>query len=259
MKKYVLLLLVLSCSLVHGDAFKWRDGNIFTFGPEAFHMDRKLRTGTEMDGWFQGFRGGYDHIAPNSLYYGVEAGFSQGTLDGVQSNGDPLRADVLEWDAEARLGFTVGCEKWRNLLVTPFVGYHYYNGHFRFFFPSDPEPRCEDTFNAWVAGLFVSLDICDRVRAGVDFRARYMWDAKNILKEASTTYPYLDRTMGNRFHWAVQAPVDIQVCKSRPNLKLRVTPFWRHRHYGFWLNSPKNFTRTKFCNFGAAIMIWYEV
>ncbi len=259
MKKMLFFLFLLVTPLLQADFFKWREGHEFSIGLESFYMDRELKTGTEMDGGFTGFRGSYDHIAPDSLYWGFEAAWLQGPLDGSRSNGAPQRADVWEADVEARIGYTINFETNCQLQLVPFVGYHYYRGHFRFIPPSQPFPEAEDYVHAASFGFFLRGEVHERVQLTLDFRTRYMFDGLNTLKGVSAMFPFIERPMGNDFHYVVQLPIDVKLCEDHEKGRLRIMPFYRYRNYDSWESSPANFNATCFHNYGLALQLWYPL
>jgi hypothetical protein len=242
-----------------GSFFQLKEGHEFSIGPEVFYTDRELQTGTTMDGWFQGWRGTYEHLHPYSLYFGAESSFSQGFLKGERSNGASQQGDFLELDTDLRIGYTLGIEKWKNLTFTPFVGYKYYCGHLILILPSTPAPTCEDHFSAFTMGLITKFDPCQRVRIGFDLRSYYMFSGENTLKRVSSSFPLITRTMGEDFHWTLQVPIDIQICSKQEKARLRFMPFLRHKSYGAWGGSPANFPKTTLCSYGVAVMLLYKV
>ncbi len=250
------LLAALSACPLLGNWTKAQEGHEITTGPEVFYMERSLLSGTKMDGWMQGWRGSYDHIAQNALYWATEAGFAQGPFEGTNSSGARQAADNIEFDLEARVGFCLGPRS-GDWLFVPYTGYRYFRGSASFIHPSSPAPTLNDRFHAWVWGLLIRYEACPRVRVSLDIRTHYMFDAENVCKGASVVYPVVTRVMGNHQHWTVQLPIDIAVCRDTPEARLRVMPFYRHRVYAAWEGSPKNFPETTYSSYGCAFMIWY--
>lgn len=225
----------------------------FYIGPEVYHLHRFREGGTEQNGVQFGVRAGYDYIKRNWLYVGIEGMYASGRLHGHSSSKEKLKSNFRNSEVEGRLGFTLMHQCCYPFYFTPFFGGGYVDERNHFVRPSPLTIHYDLRYGYVCAGFLSNVHFCPNVDFGINFKTKYMLNAKNDV----THDPDFEDTVmhvKDEFHYRIELPLTYRVCDD---FYLRLVPFYEYRHYGGKVNFPFDFVETRLHMAGATLKFMY--
>lgn len=233
-------------------------GHQFYVGPEIYHVHRNREGGTKQNGTVYGVRTGYDRIKRCRLYWGFDALYGQGTLDGKSGAGNKIKSTFTDIFAEGRFGYTFQQKHGYRLSLTPFGGVGYMSERNNFKHPS-PIPVHFD-IKSWygVAGFLSQATVTDRCDIGLNFKARFLYDPKCKVShdpesENST------QLINEKIHYRVELPLSYRYWECSDSLLISLVPFYEFRQYGKRVNYPFDFLETRLNIYGATLKFIYNL
>jgi hypothetical protein len=227
-------------------------------GPEIYRICRTREGGSFQRGEIYGVRIGYDYIKRFKLYWGIDALYGNGTLRGRSGYDDKIKSTFTDKQIEGRLGYTIQLKKWLRPSFTPFVGYGYYQENNKFHHPSPLKLKFRTRYNCVVAGFLSHVDFNPHLTVGVNFRARFMHDAKCKVTddpdEGDVTLSIKDKV-----NYRVEVPVSYRLCSYNDQLEFDVVPFYEFRHFGGRKNFPFNFLETRLRLYGVSLFLNFRI
>lgn len=228
----------------------------FALGPEIYHVKRVREGGTEQSGTLVGVRARFDRIKRYKVYWGADACYAQGTLEGKTGSGAKLRSTFSDTSLEGRLGYTFQVKSQLQPAVTPFVGYGYFREINKFKRPSPIHLKFDTAFHYFAYGFLSSVAIDSQWTVGANFKAMSMWEARCKV----TNDPEFDdqsMLIKDKVNYRVELPVDYRFCCACGHFEARVIPFYEYRHYGGRINFPFDFLDTKLRIYGCTLLLGY--
>ena len=259
MRSITILLLMLTTSLgAFPKVFPGQRGPHRVYvGPEMYYMKRKRASGSEQDGGIYGIRVQYDRIRRCSFYWGADALYAYGTINGRTGSGAPLKSDVTDSCIEARVGYTIGTNRWRRPYVTPYFGGGYFRSINQFKAPTAMSLRFDNRVNFVCVGFLSGFCLTPCLDVGFNFKTRYMVEGRS--KVGNDPF-FEDATLliENRPHYSVEIPITYKISQCKRGFEAVIVPFFRFRHYGGRENFPFDFIDTKFQIFGSRFLLTYR-
>lgn len=227
----------------------------FYAGPEIYHVKRLRSGGTRQGGMLYGARIGYDYLKRYKIYVGGDVLAATGTLRGVNGNRDTLKSRFTDFDIEGRVGYTLAQKCSPCPSITPFIGYGYAEELNKFISPSPLQVHFK-TFYQYVSyGFLAKTHVSERWDMGVNFKAKYLVDARNRVTHDSE-YDSFTMRVGPETHYRVELPISYEF---KDRFFVQFVPFFEYRHYGKQANYPFDFFETRFRIYGAAIRLKYKL
>lgn len=150
--------------------------------------------------------------------------------DGIWSTGTERpcpRAQINDWQAEGRVGYTWGECVPAGYAVSPYVGvgYLWQNRNYRHF-------DFRSNYQTWYVpiGVYADVEVMYGFTAGVDF-AFAPFFASNIRADHSTFDFDKNRESRNRYLWRVSIPLRYKVLCGC-GFEVSVEPFWEQYNFG---------------------------
>ncbi len=257
LKKYILLILLTLCPFF-GDLygiFSFRGPHRVAVGPEIFFMQRNKKGGSKQRGFLYGGRFTYDRIRRSALYWGADAMYAVGKLDGHNSDSRILHSRKRDSEIEGRLGYTLkknwGCDYY----LIPFFGAGYFQGTNRFVDNSPMLYKITTNFPYITLGFLSRIDFCNSLGCGVNFKTKYSVGARGKITDDPD--PLIDKSrfiVEDKFSYELDLPLYYNNCCFGKKVELAFVPFYRFRHYGGHENCPFDFIDTRFHIYGARLM-----
>jgi hypothetical protein len=231
-------------------------GQIQAIGPEYYHVQRKRKGGTSQCGDAWGARYNYDRIKRYKLYWGLQAFYGTGQLDGKSGSGDKTRSQLTDKQIEGYVGYTFACKNPPYFALIPFAGGGYFQETNNFRHPTPIHLRFKTYFPYATFGFLSSLRINPCWSVGFNLRIRTPWNTKCKV----TNDPQFDEItllVGDRFHYRLELPI-VYFGPLWYNLRLGIMPFYEYRAYGGRENYPFDFFKTTFKIYGINLQLIYE-
>lgn len=224
-------------------------------GPEIYYVHRSKEGGAEQSGTLYGVRLGYDHIHRYKLYWGLDALWAKGTLEGKVEK-DRIKSTLTDANVEARLGYTFQSKCWRCASLTPYTGIGYFWEDNFFKHPSPLSIHFKNRFSYIPFGFLSQIFITPNWSIGANFKLRYLLysevRASNDPENEDTTQYY-----DERLQYRAEIPLTYFACWNRNSLAVSFVPFYEYRPYGHRANFPFDFLETKFRLYGATLKFLY--
>lgn len=222
-------------------------------GPEIYYVQRKREGGSHQNGWVGGLRFGYDRIKRYKLYFGGDALFSWGRLEGKSGAGNSLKSNFMDASIEGRIGYTFQQKEGNQISFTPYLGGGYFVETNNFISPSLLKLHTQTRFSYACAGFLSSMNLTDEFNIGLNFKAKYMLDGKHYISHDPEHDP-VDMPIKNEMQYRVELPIVYRWC-GRYDFGL--VPFYEYRHYGGQASYPFDFLDTKLNLYGATLKFIY--
>lgn len=257
-KTYFLSLLLInlfSFSQIFG-FFSFRGPHYLSIGPELYYMQRSKEGGSKQDGVLYGGRLSYDRLRRSSLYWGLEAMYATGTLNGHNSLNQILLSSKKDSEIEGRFGYTLKKRGICDLWFIPFFGGGYFEGTNQFFKPSPMEYKIIVRFPYLVTGFYSRIDINDLFAFGLNFKTKYSVGARGkIFEDDESDIEDSRFIIEDKFFYEVDLPIILKKNYNCKKFEMSFIPFYRFRHYGGHENYPYDFLDTKFHMYGARFLV----
>lgn len=218
-------------------------------GPEIYHACRTREGGTHQSGTVYGARCGYDYVKRFNFYVGGEALYGKGHLTGHSTKTKKIKSAFTDLMIEGRAGYTFQQKTGYRFSLTPFVGGGYAVEKNNFIHPTPLHVHFRTQYSYALAGFLSQMSWSPSLDIGINFKARYMIDAKNRVTH-DPDFDNFDMLIKNEWHYRVELPITYYV---NPKFLLALVPFYEYRHYGGQPNYPFDFLETKLCLYGATL------
>jgi len=221
-------------------------------GPEVCYFHRSIE-GAKQDGVLFGARTGYDYIKGNCFYAGFEGVYLSGRLHGHSDINGKLKSKFRDAEFEGRLGYTLFRDCGRQVYLTPFIGGGYVDERNNFINPSLLTAHYNMHYGYVCAGFLSSIHLCPRFDFGINFKTKYMINARNDVTH-DPEYEDVVMHVKNEFHYRVELPLTYRIYDE---FYLRLVPFYEYRLFGGKVNFPFDFHETREHLAGATLKLMY--
>lgn len=228
----------------------------FYIGPEIYHVHRNREGGTKQNGTIYGVRAGYDRIKRYHFYWGFDALYGKGTLDGKSGGGHKLKSTFSDLFAEGRFGYTFQQKCGYRFSLTPFGGFGYMNERNNFKHPS-PIPA-HFHIRSWygVAGFLSQASLTNCFDIGINFKARFLYEPKCKVSHDPDSDDST-QLINEKIHYRVELPLTYHYPECCDRFLISLVPFYEFRQYGKRVNYPFDFFDTKLNIYGATLKLIY--
>lgn len=231
----------------------------FYIGPEIYHAQRNKESKysrTKQSGFLYGGRIGYDRIKRCRLYWGIDALYSSGELNGHHKRGNRIKLCLVDENIEGRLGYTFqGKKGWLPTLV-PFIGYGYFRETTKFKKPSPLRIKQRISFDYVGFGFLSQIYPYPLWVLGLNFKARILFNSKcKILDDPE--YEDLTQNVKHKVQFRVELPITYRLKCWCDKLAVAFVPFYEFRHYGEHINFPFDFKDSKLNFYGFDLRFMY--
>jgi hypothetical protein len=226
-------------------------------GPEIYYIYRTRGKETKQSGTLYGVRLGYDHIQRHKLYWGIDALWAQGILEGkTGKEKETIKSLFTDSNIEARVGFTFQSKFWRCASLTLYLGGGYFWEYNFYQHPSRLQVHFKNRFSYLPFGFLSQIFITSRWSIGANFKVRYLFESSVHVSHD----PENDRATQNyeeRLQYRAELPVTYFMCWNKHSLAVSLIPFYEYRPYGYRANFPFDFLETKLRLYGATLKLLY--
>lgn len=220
-------------------------------GPEAYYLRRDREGGTRQEGGVYGARAGYDYIKRYCFYVGGEAAYGRGRLHGHSGTGHRLKSTFIDASIEGRVGYTFQQKEGCRFAFTPFVGGGYIVEKNNFIHPTPITVHFRTECSYVTAGFLSSMTCSPCFDIGINFKAKYMIDARNQVSHDADSDVH-KMLIKNEMHYRVDLPLTYYLCSD---FALSLVPFYEYRHYGNQANFPFDFLDTQLNMYGVTLKL----
>lgn len=224
----------------------WLAAHTLSIGPEAYYVERTRATGANQTGVLYGGQIAYNRIKCCGFYWGADAYYATGVLHGRNRTNKPLKSTLTDWQAEARLGFTIP-------YVTLYVGYGYLQEQINFISPSPTTFHYRDAIQYVTSGFLARVNWTCHFSTGLNAKVKWMTDGKSHISN-DPAKDSVTLTMGNEPQYRVELPVNYYIKKG---WEASFVPFYEFRHYGNKEGYPYDFIDTEYQIWGLQLMASY--
>lgn len=243
-----------SCSLF---AQQWIKTYAFEpyIGPEIYYLQRTKEGGAKQSGPLGGMRIGYDYIRRYKLYWGAEALWARGVLEG-KAEYHRLKSVFTDINVEARGGYTFQSKCWRCASFTPYIGYGYFWENNDYQHPSPLTIHFKNRFSYIPIGFLSQIFMTPRWSIGLNFKVRFLLEGKQFVSND----PEHDNQVQHyeeKLQYRVELPTTYFFCWSSHRLAVSLVPFYEYRLYGHRANFPFDFLETRLNLYGATLKLLY--
>ncbi len=224
-------------------------------GPEIYYMKRLKEGGAEQGGTLYGIRGGYDHVRRYKLYWGLEAFWATGSLQGNVRE-EKLKSQFTDINVEARVGYTLQSKCWRCASLTPYVGLGYFWEKNNYQDPSPLHIHFKNQFSYVPLGFLSQIFIVPNFSLGLNFKVRYILEGKQHVSH-DPKHDHMTQNYDEKLQYRVELPATYFFCWKCHPLGVSLVPFFEYRHYGHRANFPFDFLDTKLKLYGATLKLLY--
>lgn len=232
--------------------------HILSLGPEAYHVQRTRVGGTKQQGWLYGLRINYDYIKRYHIYWGLDAHWAKGTLNGHNGGRAILKSSFSDAQIEGRLGYTFQAKCLYQPSLTPFLGYGYFKDCNDFRTPSPLPVKFTTTYRYISYGFLASIAPTELLNLGLNFKSWSMIHAR-VKVHDDPEEENVSMLIGERFNYRIELPVVYRFCSCNQHLEIGISPFYELRHYGERENFPFDFLDTKFRLWGCTLQLSYRL
>lgn len=230
----------------------------FYIGPEIYGVKRNREGGTRQSGTVFAGKLGYEHIKRCRLYWGFEALYGGGRLTGENANGDKIRSNFTDTWVEGRFGYTFQQKCGYKLALTPYVGGGYAEETNKFIHPTVIKVKFRTYYPYACVGFLSTANITERWMAGINFKAKFIFDAKNRITN-DPEYDSVTQLIRNRTHYRVELPISYYPCACSDRWMISLIPFYEYRRYGSLPGFPFDFVETTYNLYGAFLKFSYAL
>lgn len=225
-------------------------------GPEIYHVHRTRKGGTYQDGTVYGIKAGYERIKRYKVYFGFDALYASGILEGKSGSGNALKSHFSDTYVEGRLGYTFKSKCQFKPSFTPYGGVGYFIEENNFTHPKSTPVHFKTNYIYVALGFLSEIAIKEDFTLGFNFKVKYPYDAKCRVSHD----PHFDDTtqmINEEIQYRIEVPLTYQVKRFSENSYISLVPFYELREYGYHPNYPHDFIKTKLNIYGAFIKLMY--
>lgn len=224
-------------------------------GPEIYYVKRIKEGGAEQTGPLYGVRIGYDHVRRYRLYWGIDALWAKGTLEGrIQE--EHLKSEFTDINVEARIGFTFQSRYWRCASFTPYTGLGYFWEKNNYQHPSPLKIHFNNTFSYVPVGFLSQIFLTPSWSIGLNLKVRIILEGEQEVSH-DPKYGRLTQHYQEKLQYRLELPITYFFCWNVHPLGLSLVPFCEYREYGHRANFPFDFLETKLKLYGATLKLLY--
>jgi hypothetical protein len=224
-------------------------------GPEIYYMKRIKEGGAEQTGPLYGARIGYDYVRRYYFYWGLDALWATGTLDGHVRK-EKLKSQFTDANVEARLGYTFQSKYWRCASFTPYTGVGYFWENNEYQHPSPLKIHFKNRFSYIPVGFLSQIFLMPNLSIGVNLKVRIIWEGEQHVKR-DPEYDKLTQHYEEKLQYRVELPIATFFSWKQHSLGISLVPFYEYRRYGHRANFPFDFLETTLKLYGATLKILY--
>ena len=230
--------------------------NLIAIGPEIYHVTRTREGGSKQTGWLYGGRLTYDRVKRYKFYWGIDALYATGIIDGHTGGGAKIKSNFTDGSIEGRFGYTFQQKSDLQPAFTPFVGYGYFRETNHFKSPSPMQLKYDIYFKYIAYGFLSSLQVTPAMIVGLNIKVMSMMDARCKI---SHDPDYKDQTLiiNDETNYRVELPFHY-LLNCWGNWDLACIPFYEVRHYGKRENYPFDFLDTHVRCYGFDLKIGFR-
>lgn len=233
------------------------EANIVTVAPEYYYLVREREGGTKQHGNLGGIRVSYDHIKPYRLYWGGQAFYGAGTLNGHTGSGSDIRSRWTDEMVEGYLGFTLQAKEAPYFTFTPFGGYGYFRETNKFVSPSPLHLKFTTSFGYFAYGFLSNVMVTPCLSVGLNARFKTPWGPRCEVT-GDPEFEDIKQYVGEELQYRLELPIVYQgkfVCGL---LEFGLMPFYETREYGGRENFPFDFFKTTLRIYGINFQVIYR-
>lgn len=224
-------------------------------GPEIYYTQRVKEGGSKQTGTLYGVRIGYDRIQRYKLYWGIDALWARGILEG-QTKENHLKSTLTDMNVEARIGYTFQSKNWRCASLTLYSGGGYFWENNFYQHPSPLTVHFKNRFSYIPIGFLSQIFVTPNWSIGANFKVRYLIESEHKVTN-DPEHDHLTQHYEDRLQYRVDLPVTYFICWKKHSLAVSLVPFYEYRSYGYRANFPFDFLETKFNFYGATLKFLY--
>lgn len=224
-------------------------------GPEIYYMERTKEGGAKQTGVLYGARIGYDRIQRCKLYWGADALWAQGILNGKKED-FRLRSQFTDANIEARFGYTFQCKSWRCASFTPFVGFGYFMEKNDYKHPTPLQVHFDNRFSYAPVGFLSEIFITPTFTLGLNFKVRVIMEGWQTVTH-DPEHGRMTQHYDEKLQYRVELPLTYFFNWGCAALATSLDPFYEYRKYGHRANFPFDFFETQYQLYGATLKLFY--
>lgn len=232
------------------------DLNQVCLGPEVYSVLRTKEGGAEQKGVLWGGRARYERLKGCKWYLGAEISYARGDLTGRSGSEDRIKSTLSDGSIEGRLGYSFLLNERRCFTFTPFIGIGYFCEKNNFCCPSPIPVHFRNSFSYLPLGFLSYISLSDRLKLGLRFTARYLWDHKMKVTH-DPHFGKLSLKYVEKCQYRIEMPLLYEACLCNRVWLMGISPFFEYRRYGHLANFPFDFLETKFRLWGAYLQLIY--
>jgi len=251
----LLSVLVLSANFLHANEWEKTYSDAIYAGPEIYYVKRTKEGGAKQTGTLFGARIGYDHIKRYKLYWGAEALWAQGILNG-KNDIIHLKSQLTDINVEARIGYTFQSKCWRCASFTPFIGAGYFWEKNYYKHPSPLAVHFDNEFSYIPVGFLSQIFLTPTFSLGLNAKIRFLLDGSQKVSH-DPEHDNMTLHYDERLQYRIELPMTYFINWKCTTLAICLEPFYEFREYGHRANFPFDFFETKFQLIGATLKCFY--
>lgn len=225
------------------------ESNIVTIAPEYYYLKRDRDGGTKQSGSSGGIRVSYDHIKRYKFYWGGQAFYGTGILDGHTGSGDKIRSRWTDEMVEGYLGYTFQTKAAPYFSFTPLGGCGYFCEINRFISPSPLHLKFTTSFGYFAYGFLSSAMVTPCLSVGLNARFRTPWETHCKVTD-DPEFDDIKQLVGEKLQYRIEVPIVYQKKFICGLVEFGLMPFYEVREYGGRENFPFDFFKTKINIYG---------
>jgi hypothetical protein len=240
---------------LHADFLKLIGGNQIFIGPEIYHVKRTKEGGAQQQGELYGVRFGYERIKRYKIYWGMDALYATGTLNGRRQE-ERLRSTLTDINLEERIGYTFQAKCGFQPSLTPFFGLGYFWENNDYKHPTALHLHFHNRFSYIPVGFLSSIRLNVNLSIGFNFKARIILEGKNETSN-DPNFDHFTQHYEEEIQYRFELPLTYELEWCKNELGISLVPFYEYRNYGHRANFPFDFLETKFKLYGATLKFLY--
>ena len=227
-----------------------------SIGPEIYHLKRTREGGAYQSGTIYGGRINFDFIKRNKVYWGAQAFYATGTIDGKGATGSKIKSQWTDALLEGNIGYTLRCKESPHYSFTPFVGCGYLQETNQFKSPSPLHVKLSNYFGYLSYGFLSNVDLINDFQIGLNARFRNPWEPRCKISRDPDLKTH-DQLIGDCFQYRIELPISYNLSGYYDRFTIKATPFYEARFYGSRVNFPFDFLKTKVRIIGGNVQLSY--
>ncbi len=224
-------------------------------GPEIYEVIRTKEGGARQRGTLYGVRMGYDFIRRYTFYWGVDALWAKGELNGHLHDAH-LKSELTDANVESRVGYTLQSKCWRCASLTPYLGIGSFWEKNNYKHPSPMKLHFKNYFSYLPFGFLSQIFITPQFSIGINFKVRFIVEGKQYISH-DPKYAKVSLCYEEKLQYRAELPMTYFYCWEMHSLGVSLVPFYEYRRYGHRANYPFDFLETTFNLYGATLKFLY--